>query len=132
MSDVDTIRKFEGQYVSGDDWYSSEPKHNAWYPPKGMELELKCVELTPGTGRGYAKLTVDLPAFVKARLEAAVFVVVGDKLQAVNIEVIPHLLLAETLEMVHNPKTGQLDMKHCLEFSDGAHGWWICQPKVKS
>jgi hypothetical protein len=132
MSDVDTINKFVGTYVSGDKWYSSDPKHNDWYPQKGIELELKFVALTSVPGGGYARLEVGLPDYVKTRLEAAIFVVVGNKLQAVNIEVVPGLLLTETLEMVDNPETGKPEMKHWLKFSDGAHGWWICHPLVAS
>jgi hypothetical protein len=129
MSDKDTIDKFVGAYSSGKEWYSSDETRNAWYPKEGANLELRR-ESDSATGKHHAKITIELPDHsIKAVLEKAIFRVVGDTLQATNIKVQAGLTLTETLEMIPAAEKGKKPkMKHSLSFSDGAYGFWICQP----
>jgi hypothetical protein len=126
MSDETVIDGFVGEFVSDGNSNSQDPKKLQYYPKPGVKLKLKKVPMTSGGGRAYAKIKIDpngKPFDAKLALERAVFKVSDEKLVADDIEVSPGLLLKETLTMNAETK----EMKHTLQFSDGALGSWICK-----
>lgn len=132
MSDESVVDTFVGNYEQRDEnkIVNSDPPKIIYYPKNGVRLKIEKVLLTGKPGEAYAKIRVsnDGGAFAaKLALERAVFRVAGNTLVATDMELEAGTLLTETLTMTKDDGQGNKEMTHSLQFSDGAHGTWICK-----
>jgi hypothetical protein len=126
MSDTEVIKRFLGKFHSDGLPSNEDPKHAQYYPKPGVNLSLEQVALDGAAGKAYVKIRIE-PGPVsfggKLALERAVFRVENDTLVARDMEVLPGLLVVETLTIDKARR-----MTHQLSFSDGSLGSWVCVP----
>lgn len=123
-SDEKVINTFVGNYTANGKFKSPSLPKDPWFPPKGLKLTLRKVDL--GSDQVGAKVRLEPPLNThfqsKAAMEAATYRVKGDKLLAEKLPFGSTLTADETLEM----KDGE--MLHFVKFSDNEEGNWTCPP----